>query len=45
LGRDDQAKVLAVNKLDDSFDASPVVSDQLLLLRGEKHQVYAPEQQ
>jgi outer membrane protein assembly factor BamB len=30
-------KVLAVNKLDDGFDASPALVDEELYLRGRKH--------
>ena len=35
-------EVLATNKLDDTIDASPVVSGKVLLLRGERH-LYALE--
>ena len=33
----DKFKIVGQNKLDDKFDASPVVSDNLLILRGLKH--------
>lgn len=33
----DTPKVLAVNKLNETIDASPVVSGKILFLRGEKH--------
>jgi hypothetical protein len=33
----DELEVLATNRLDDSFDASPAVVDNMLLLRGKAH--------
>jgi hypothetical protein len=38
-----QAEVLATNKLDDVFDASPAVVGKTLYLRGERH-LYAIEE-
>ena len=32
-----ELEVLATNRLDDSFDASPAVVDNILLLRGKSH--------
>lgn len=37
LAKSPELKVLALNKLDDGFDASPVVVDRQLFLRGRSH--------
>ena len=37
ISHDDQAQILALNRLDDSFSASPIAVDRELYLRGEKH--------
>ena len=40
----DQPEVLAINKLDDSFSASPAAAGRELFLRGERHLYCLSEQ-